>query len=80
MPGSRQAGLRGDKLNHGWGALPIRVAPALAHADTTQTEGRNKGLWDQRGVRLTQGEAQERLPGGGGLGLTVKKKETLTRL
>lgn len=72
--------MRGGKLNHGWGALLTGVAPALTHAGTIQTEGRNKGLWDQRGVRLTQGEAQERLPGGGGLGLTVKKKETFTRL
>ena len=46
--------------------LLVTVAPALAQG-TVHTKGRNKGLWDHRGEHPTQGEDQERLPGGGDL-------------
>lgn len=62
-----------EKLNRGWGALLTTIGPALAHPGTAPTEGRHQGLWDHRGMHLTQGEGQGRLPGGGGLELKAHR-------
>lgn len=72
--------IKEEKLNQGWGALLVTVALALARSGAVHTKEMNKDLWDHKGAHLTQGEAQDRLPGGSGLGLMVEGRQTLARL
>lgn len=64
--------MKEEKLNQEWGGLLVTVALALVHPGAVHTKEMNKDLWDHRGAHLTQGEAQDRLPGGSGLGLMVE--------
>lgn len=49
--------------------VPAGHDTPMAQPGSVHTEGKNKDLWDHRGEHPTQGEDQERLPGGGGLEL-----------